>query len=512
VSDPVQRLFDVFIIGGGINGVGIANDAAGRGLDVMLCEMNDLASATSSASSKLIHGGLRYLEHYEFRLVKEALAEREVLLKNAPHIISPLRFILPHQPHLRPAWMIRSGLFLYDNLSKRVTLEGSKSIKFGADSELVPEIKKGFEYSDAKVSDTRLTLLNAVSARNKGATIKTRTKCINATTQGGVWQITLIDQLSGEEYQVQAKTLVNAAGPWVDKLINVVDTDKISESLRLVQGSHIVVPKITDQSHAYILQNSDGRIVFILPYENDFNLIGTTDLDYVGEPSEAKITDGEIDYLIEITNQYLNSKISRSDIVHTYCGVRPLLQDEAENAQKATRDYTLELHQSKTNAPLLTIYGGKITTYRKLSEAAVNKLATLFTDKPSLEPWTRHAPLPGGDFEDKEVFATTIRNEFPWLPDDLRVRLITSYGSLIYGLLGNCKALSDLGRDFGANLFEREVRYMVEQEWATCAEDILWRRSKVGLRISEAQKAELEQFVKQLMSIEGSQPPRVAAR
>ena len=501
-----QRLFDVFIIGGGINGVGIANDAAGRGLDVMLCEMNDLASATSSASSKLIHGGLRYLEHYEFRLVKQALAEREVLLKNAPHIISPLRFILPHQPHLRPAWMIRSGLFLYDNLSKRVSLKGSKSIKFGADSELVPEIKKGFEYSDAKVSDTRLTLLNAVSARNKGATIKTRTKCVKATTQDGLWRLSLLDQLTGEQYQVQARTLVNAAGPWVDKLINVVDTDKTTDSIRLVQGSHIVVPKVTDQSHAYILQNSDGRIVFILPYENDFNLIGTTDLDYEGDPSQAKITDGEIEYLIEITNQYLNKKITRSDIVHTYCGVRPLLQDEAENAQKATRDYTLELHQSDTSAPLLTIYGGKITTYRKLSEAAVNKLADLFPEHPSLQPWTKNAPLPGGDFDDKDVFATSIRNEFPWLPNDMRVRLITSYGTLIYGLLGNSKSLSDLGRDFGAHLHESEVRYMVEQEWATCAEDVIWRRSKLGLYLTKAQVVELELFITGLINASELQP------
>lgn len=500
MSDSAQRLYDVFIIGGGINGVGIANDAAGRGLDVMLCEMNDLASATSSSSSKLIHGGLRYLEHYEFRLVKEALAEREVLLKNAPHIISPLRFILPHQPHLRPAWMIRSGLFLYDNLSKRVTLEGSKSIKFGEDSELVPEIKKGFEYSDAKVSDTRLTLLNAISAREKGATIKTRTKCINAITEDDVWLLTLEDQTSGQSYQVRAKSLVNAAGPWVDRLVGIVDADQKNESIRLVQGSHIVVPKVTDQSHAYILQNSDGRIVFILPYENDFNLIGTTDLDYEGDPGQAKITDGEIEYLVSITNQYLKTQIAKEDIVHTYCGVRPLLQDEAENAQKATRDYTLELHQSDACAPLLTIYGGKITTYRKLAEAAVNKLSEVFPEYSSLKPWTKYYPLPGGDISDKDSFSTKISKQFPWLPEHMRARFVTSYGTLIYPLLGDSKSLDDLGRHFGAQLFEKEVRYMVESEWAMCAEDIMWRRSKLGLHLTEEQVAELDAFIQLLIN------------
>lgn len=495
VNSNTKQIVDVFIIGGGINGVGIANDAAGRGLDVMLCEMNDLASATSSASSKLIHGGLRYLEHYEFRLVKEALAEREVLLKNAPHIISPLRFILPHQPHLRPAWMIRSGLFLYDNLSKRVTLEGSKSIKFGKDSELVSDIKKGFEYSDAKVSDTRLTLLNALSAKQEGAEILTRTKCVKAVTQDNLWHITMEDQITGEQREVQARSLVNAAGPWVDKLIDVVQSGKKVDALRLVQGSHIVVPQVVDNSHAYILQNSDGRIVFILPYENDHNLIGTTDLDYVGDPTKAKITQEEIDYLVEITNQYLVKKIKAEDIVHTYCGVRPLLQDEAEDAQKATRDYTLDMYSSERSAPLLTIYGGKITTYRKLSEAAVNKLAELFPDKAS-QAWTKTAPLPGGDFENKEDFAKQVKGDFPWLPESLSTRMISSYGTLLYTILGDAKSVDDLGEHFGANLYASEVQYMVQNEWATCAEDVLWRRSKLGLRLTPEQIQTVENFIK----------------
>lgn len=495
VNSNTKQIVDVFIIGGGINGVGIANDAAGRGLDVMLCEMNDLASATSSASSKLIHGGLRYLEHYEFRLVKEALAEREVLLKNAPHIISPLRFILPHQPHLRPAWMIRSGLFLYDNLSKRVTLEGSKSIKFGKDSELVSDIKKGFEYSDAKVSDTRLTLLNALSAKQEGAEILTRTKCVKAVTQDNLWHITMEDQITGEQREVQARSLVNAAGPWVDKLIDVVQSGKKVDALRLVQGSHIVVPQVVDNSHAYILQNSDGRIVFILPYENDHNLIGTTDLDYVGDPTKAKITQEEIDYLVEITNQYLVKKIKAEDIVHTYCGVRPLLQDEAEDAQKATRDYTLDMYSSERSAPLLTIYGGKITTYRKLSEAAVNKLAELFPDKTG-QAWTKTAPLPGGDFENKEDFAKQVKSDFPWLPESLRTRMISSYGTLLYTILGDAQSLDDLGEHFGANLYASELQYMVQQEWATCAEDVLWRRSKLGLRLTPEQIQTVENFIK----------------
>jgi len=280
-------------------------------------------------------------------------------------------------------------------------------------------------------------------------------------------------------------------------LVGIVSTDKKTESIRLVQGSHIVVPKVTDQSHAYILQNSDGRIVFILPYENDFNLIGTTDLDYEGDPSQAKITDGEIDYLIEITNQYLNNKISRSDIVHTYCGVRPLLQDEAENAQKATRDYTLELYQSEACAPVLTIYGGKITTYRKLSEAAVNKLSSIFTEHKSLAPWTKKAPLPGGDIESKESFAQTIKLDFPWLPEAMSTRFVSSYGSLIYTLLEGCNSIADLGQDFGAGLYEKEVKYMVEQEWATCAEDVIWRRSKLGLHLTEQQIETIELFIKQ---------------
>lgn len=494
VSNNTKQCVDVFIIGGGINGVGIANDAAGRGLDVMLCEMNDLASATSSASSKLIHGGLRYLEHYEFRLVKEALAEREVLLKNAPHIISPLRFILPHQPHLRPAWMIRSGLFLYDNLSKRVTLESSKSIKFGEDSELVSDIKKGFEYSDAKVSDTRLTLLNAISAKQEGAEILTRTKCVKAVTKDNLWHITMADQITGKQRTVQARSLVNAAGPWVDKLIDIVESGKKIDALRLVQGSHIVVPQVVDQSHAYILQNSDGRIVFILPYENDHNLIGTTDLDYTGDPNKAAITQDEIDYLVEITNQYLVKKIKADDIVHTYCGVRPLLQDEAEDAQKATRDYTLDMYSSDKSAPLLTIYGGKITTYRKLSEAAVDKLSTLFPNKTS-KAWTKTAPLPGGDFEDKQQFAEQVSKDYPWLPTVLSARMIASYGTLLYHILGQAQDVEELGEHFGAHLYAREVQYMVQHEWARCAEDVLWRRSKLGLRLSAEQIAAVEQFI-----------------
>ncbi|NMP30186.1 glycerol-3-phosphate dehydrogenase [Thalassotalea sp. M1531] len=486
-----NTIFDVFVIGGGINGVGIANDAAGRGLNVALCEMNDLASATSSASSKLIHGGLRYLEYYEFGLVKKALAEREVLLKNAPHIISPLVFRLPHQAHLRPAWMIRAGLFLYDNLSKRLTLPKSKGIKFKSTDPLKVEITKGFEYADAWVDDSRLTVLNALSAKSNGAKLFTQTKVLEAKSVNGIWHLKVLDRVTGETSQMHSKTLVNAAGPWVENITDNINSAE-SHGIRLVKGSHIVVPKIHHDQHAYILQNEDQRIVFVLPFEDDFSLIGTTDVDYQDDPQQAEISQDEIDYLVSITNSYFKHQISQQDIVHTFAGVRPLLHDEAEDAKAVTRDYTIEL-STNGHAPLLNIYGGKITTYRTLAESAVDKLSTLF---PNLKPaWTKNTTLPGGDFNSRSMLSAKLAEEFPWLPIALRQRYVRSYGSLCYRFLDGCYTQEDLGEHYGSGLYQKELCYLVQHEWAKSLDDVIWRRTKLGLRLSKQEKEKINQYL-----------------
>ncbi|TWX72447.1 glycerol-3-phosphate dehydrogenase [Colwellia sp. C1TZA3] len=488
-----NEVFDVAVIGGGINGAGVAADAAGRGLKVVLCEQNDLASATSSNSSKLIHGGLRYLEHYEFKLVKQALAEREILLKNAPHIITPLVFRLPHQRHLRPAWLIRIGLFLYDNLAKRVTLPASKGIKFSDDSPLVSRITKGFEYSDGWVDDARLVVLNALAAQDHGATIKTQTKCIKAVRENNIWVITLKDSLSGDVSIIRANSVINASGPWVAKLFSDALTLKSPQNIRLVKGSHIVVPRIHEQPEAYMLQNADQRIVFVIPFEDDFSLIGTTDVEYQGNPSEVKISDDEIDYLVNITNEYFKKKISREDIITTYSGVRPLLDDESVNAQAVTRDYTLELEDIDKKAPILSIFGGKITTYRKLAEAAVNKISPYFAN---IGPkWTANKPLPGGNFANIGLLTEGIKKEFPWLPSKLRTRLIRSYGTRIFALLSNINSIEAMGYCFGADLYEQEVNFLIQQEWAVEIDDVIWRRTKRGLYLSEQQVAKLKQHL-----------------
>ena len=486
-------IYDIFIVGGGINGVGIAADAAGRGLSVMLCEMNDLASATSSNSSKLIHGGLRYLEYYEFRLVREALAEREVLLKKAPHIISPLRFRLPHRPHLRPAIMIRAGLFLYDHLAKRVTLPASKSIKFASNSPLKIEMKKGFEYSDGWVDDARLVVLNALAAQEKGACIKTRTRCIDAKRTEQFWTITLQDTLTGSQEVVKAKSIVNAAGPWVSSLFDDALGCKAPKQVRLVKGSHIVVPKIHNEEQAYILQNEDGRIVFVIPYEDKFSLIGTTDQEYVGDPAKVAIDQDEIDYLIAITNQHFFKQVSAGDVVSSYSGVRPLLDDESDSAQAVTRDYTFEVDAPALKAPLISIFGGKITTYRKLSEAAVDQLCEYFPDAGAA--WTAEAPLPGGDFPDRQSLQSVLKAQYPWLPDPMIARYVRCYGTLAHKILHDKNALSDLGKEFSPGFYEAEVCYLIEHEWAMTLEDIVWRRSKQGLIMSQQTLAELELYI-----------------
>ncbi len=487
-----NETYDLIVVGGGVNGTGIAADAAGRGLKVLLCEMNDLASATSSNSSKLIHGGLRYLEYYEFRLVREALAEREVLLKNAPHIIAPLRFQLPHRPHLRPAWMIRAGLFLYDNLAKRDTLERSKSLKFDSNSPLKSEMKKGFEYSDAAVHDARLVICNALLAKEKGADIRVRTRCVKALRDTQGWCVTLKDK-HDKEVNVQAKAVVNAAGPWVTSLFDDALVEKSPKSIRLVKGSHIIVPRIHQQPQAYILQNEDGRIVFVIPYEDDFSLIGTTDVDYEGNPSEVAIDEDEINYLVNVTNQHFKQQISADDVVGTYSGVRPLLNDESDSAQAVTRDYTFEVTTEDTDYPLLSVFGGKITTYRKLSEAAVNKVCEYFPH--AAGAWTKTATLPGGEFKSRAEYGATLQAKYSWLRTQMINRYVRNYGTLCETFLAKCAAIEDMGTDFGGGLYQAEVDYLIESEWASDLDDILWRRTKMGMVLSSSQKQQLADYL-----------------
>ncbi|TNB97286.1 glycerol-3-phosphate dehydrogenase [Pseudomonas jessenii] len=492
-TPPISEIYDVAVIGGGINGVGIAADAAGRGLSVFLCEKDDLASHTSSASSKLIHGGLRYLEHYEFRLVREALAEREVLLAKAPHIVKPMRFVLPHRPHLRPAWMIRAGLFLYDNLGKREKLPGSKSLKFGSDSALKSEITKGFEYSDCWVDDARLVVLNAMAAREKGAHVHTQTRCVSARRAKGLWHLNL-ERADGSLFSITAKALVNAAGPWVAKFIRDDLKMESPYGIRLIQGSHIIVPKLYEGDHAHILQNEDQRIVFTIPYLNHFTLIGTTDREYTGDPAKVAITDGETDYLLKVVNAHFKKQISRDDIQHSYSGVRPLCNDESDNPSAVTRDYTLALSGGGEEAPLLSVFGGKLTTYRKLAESAMAQLMPYFTQmRPS---WTATATLPGGeDMTTPQALSAQIRDKFDFVPTEISRRWATTYGSRTWRMLEGVETLADMGEHIGGGLYTREVDYLCSEEWATTAHDILWRRSKLGLFTTPAEQEKLAAYL-----------------
>ena len=484
---------DVLVVGGGVNGTGIAMDAAGRGLQVVLCEMNDLASATSSSSSKLIHGGLRYLEHYEFRLVREALGEREALLRNAPHIMWPMRFRLPHQPHLRPAWMIRTGLFLYDHLAKRELLPGSRSITFGPDSPLKPDITRGFEYSDGWVDDARLVVLSARKAVEKGATVLTRTRCSRAERRNGQWHATLDDHHRDKQYNIRAKVVVNATGPWVSSLFGESLSMPAPKQIRMVKGSHIVVPRLNQDTEAYILQNQDERIVFVIPYEDRFSLIGTTDVDYAGDPSQARISPEETDYLLSIVNQYFRRQLSATDVVWSYSGVRPLMDDEGGNAQSASRDYSFEVDDQDGQPPLISVFGGKITTYRKLAEAVTDQVSRYFPG--AGRSWTRTAVLPGGDFNTQEQLATELAADFPWLDDAVIHRFVRSYGTSSYQILEGCQNMADLGHWFTDTLSRREVDYLMTHEWAITPEDLLWRRTKQGLYINPEQYSELSEYM-----------------
>ncbi|WP_108652593.1 glycerol-3-phosphate dehydrogenase [Dongshaea marina] len=490
-----EQVYDLVIVGGGVNGTGIAADAAGRGLTVALFEADDLASATSSASSKLIHGGLRYLEHYEFRLVKEALAERETILKMAPHIVSPMRFRLPHRPHLRPAWMIRAGLFLYDNLAKRVTLPGSCTLKFGPDSALKPEIRRGFEYSDGWVDDARLVTLNAMQAREKGGEIYTRTKVTRATRHKGLWQIEVTDSLTGESREVLSRGLVNAAGPWVKSFFDESLTENSPRNIRLVKGSHIIVPRIHDEPQAYILQNDDQRIVFVIPYLQQFSLIGTTDVEYQGDPRKVAIDEDETQYLIRVVNDHFKQQISTDDVIASYSGVRPLCDDESSSAQAVTRDYTMELSDACGKAPLLSVFGGKLTTYRKLGQAALNKLKPYYPHAGG--DWTANCALPGGDIESAASLEQGLKQEYPWLEADLRRRLAHSYGSLSRQMLGQARSFKELGEHYGCGLTERELEYLIKHEWVVSADDVLRRRSKLYLFMTGQQRQHLAKVMEQ---------------
>jgi len=490
----LQTDYDVVVVGGGVNGTGIAMDAAGRGLKVLLCEMNDLASATSSNSSKLIHGGLRYLEHYEFRLVREALAEREALLKNSPHIMWPMRFRLPYREHLRPAWMIRTGLFLYDHLAKRELLPGSRSIRFDANSPLKPEITRGFEYSDGWVDDARLVVLTALKAQECGASILTRTKCIRAERGNDQWRVTLENTINGTIRTASARAVVNASGPWVSRLFSDAFSMPAPRMIRMVKGSHIVVPRLNKDTEAYILQNEDDRIVFVIPYEDHFSLIGTTDVEYEGDPRKATISTEETHYLLDIVNAHFKHQLTTKDVVWSYSGVRPLMDDEQQPAQKASRDYSFEVDASDENAPVISVFGGKITTYRKLAEAATDKLCQFF---PETGPaWTRNAVLPGGDFSDQIDLSAQLKSRWPWLPEELLNRYVRTYGTRTHQVVNGANDLASLGRRFTGNLYQNEVDYLVSGEWAITAEDILWRRTKQGLYATTDDVRELASYLK----------------
>ncbi len=515
---PLQDLYDVLVVGGGINGTGIARDLAGRGLKVLLCERDDLAAHTSSASTKLVHGGLRYLEYFEFGLVRKALQEREVLLRGAPHIMWPLRFVMPYAPAMRPAWMIRAGLFLYDHLAQRAWLPGSGSIDLRthlAGKALKSDYTHGFIYSDGWVDDARLVVLCALDAAERGATILTQTTCQEAVRSAAGWQATLRDT-TGAVRQVQARALVNAAGPWAETFlrhaVHQANGRPMHEqlSLRLVRGSHIVVPRQFTHEMAYIFQAGDGRIVFAIPYEQDFTLIGTTDVEVAGPDDTQACSDDEAAYLCKEVSRYFRLEIRPEHIVWRYAGVRPLLDDHAQDAKAATRDYKLELRQD--GAPLLTVWGGKVTTFRRLAEEAADQLcAVLHTGRTD---WTKEALLPGGDLSawigkpqrpdvDFQRFLLALHQRYGWLGEDLIYRLGRAYGSRIDQVLRTpdgraAKQKDDLGEEIAPGLFSAELRYLYQTEWARSADDILWRRSKLGLHLRSDEQQNVQDWFKRI--------------
>ena len=494
------QYIDLLIIGGGINGAGIARDAAGRGLRVLLCEQGDLACATSSASSKLIHGGLRYLEYCRFGFVREALTEREVLLDIAPHLVWPARFILPHSKGLRPVIMIEAGLFLYDWLAARKRLERSRRLDLRSAKEGAPLKEKfttGFAYSDCRVDDARLVVLNAADARARGADIRTRTRCVSAKRKDGLWIAALLDQRTGAKSIVATRALVNAAGPWAGEAAkNVIESDAAKAKLTLVKGSHIIVPRFYGGEQCYVLQNKDRRVVFVMPYETDHALIGTTDIPYAGDPGAAKITLEEVSYLCEAVSRYFCKAPNPQEVEASFSGVRPLYDTGEADAPAASREYALELDAAPARAPLLSIFGGKITTYRRLAEEAVDRLRT-YLKPPQPASWTARAPLPGGDMGggNFEVFLQELRGKYPWIEVKTALRLARAYGTRAQDILGKSESMKDLGTELGAGLTEAEIDYLIACEFALTAEDILWRRSKLGLHLSAAQGATLRKYL-----------------
>ena len=500
---------DVLIVGGGINGCGIARDLAGRGWRVVLCEKDDLASHTSSSSTKLIHGGLRYLEYYEFSLVRKALQEREVLLKSAPHIMWPLRFVMPHDPSMRPAWMIRIGLFMYDHLARREVLPGSRSIDLrshAAGAPLKPQFKRGFVYSDGWVDDARLVVLNAIDARARGAEVLTRTRCVHAQRDADGWTATL-EAADGSIRAVRARAVVNAAGPWAESFLRGVAQSAKGEPLatrhlRLVKGSHIVVPRLFEHDHAYIFQNPDKRIIFAIPYQDEFTLIGTTDIELNGDdPGAARIAEEEIAYLCMQASRYFEKPVKPADVVWTYSGVRPLLDDASGDPSAVTRDYMLE--SNTTAAPLLSVWGGKITTFRKLAEDAADEVGKMLGQSSAQRPpWTDGAFLAGGDLsewigaatrpdDDFERFVAAVQARHAWLDARLARRLARAYGARVAELLGDAQSMEDMGEAVAPGLHERELRFLQENEWAVSADDVLWRRSKLGLRYTAEERRQV---------------------
>ena len=482
-----MEVSDLLVIGGGINGAGIARDAAGRGLSVVLVEKADLAAATSSASSKLIHGGLRYLEHYEFRLVAEALAEREIMLRIAGHLTWPTRFVMPHVPELRPRWMIRIGIFLYDHLARRSLLPGSHAVRLDRPpyaSGLRADLKHGFVYSDCRVDDSRLVVVNALDAQRHGARILVGVECMRARREHGVWRA----ELSNGE-TVSARAVVNAAGPWVKQVLNQDLGQSTRDSIRLVKGSHIVLPRLYEGAHAFILQNDDRRVVFMIPYEDRFTLVGTTDVDYEGDAGAVSASDAEVEYLCRAAGRYLARAPAPADVLWRYAGVRPLYDDGSQDPSAITRDYTLRVDDVDGAAPVLSVFGGKITTYRRLAETALDKLVPYF---PAMKAaWTSEQPLPGSDFTERETAKRELQQRYPQVSPNVLQGVFRRHGTLTAQVLGD----GQLGEYYGAGLTEREVGYLREREWARSAEDVLWRRTKCGLRMSEAQRRRVAEVI-----------------
>jgi len=497
MKKETEKIYDVFIAGGGINGLGVARDAAGRGYSVCLCEMNDFASGTSSNSTKLIHGGLRYLEHYKFRLVQKSLKEREVLLRMAPHIIWPMRFILPHSKGMRPAWLLRLGLALYDHLGFRKILPGTSHVKlskseFGAP--LKNKFKFGYEYSDCWVDDSRLVILNAVDASKKGAKLQNYSKVTNVTQSDGLWSVTTTDSFNGKQDVIKAKCFVNASGPWVDEVLNESFSERNAKNVRLVKGSHIVVNKLYEHDKSYICQNKDSRIFFIIPYEDKFTLIGTTDIDHGQSAGQVEISEEEKQYICDSANTYLNAEITLKDIVWSYSGVRPLYDDGASKAQEATRDYVVKAKEYESSL-MINIFGGKITTYRRLSEKILNHIEAFLGKRG--ESWTNKSFLLGGDIEVDGQLAlkNKLHANYPFFSEDTIKRLVRSYGTITLDIFGDADSLESLGEDFGSSLYEKEVIYLIEKEWARTADDILFRRSKLGLSFSKNEIKRLDQYL-----------------